>query len=518
MTRFVAAGLQSYIAQWTPARCAETPPDGKKCKKGHTLQNLGTSRDNGWGCDCRNEPGGCKRGMTGFHQSHGVTRYRCEPCDYDMCDECYEAHDGVVTDCHKQDRITRAISVELSEYPSHWDMSAMHDIEMIAGLDAEAGLKNQFGRVDLDERDMKSIQLILDGSFRKVYTRDRRGVGVPDRLEVVKGFRIQNVQNWKEYVERQKEIRGEIESLKKCGNKAVCPRGHSLEPLGTTMDNGWDCNARNEGGHGCLSGITGYHQTAGMNRFQCSKCDFDYCEKCYLLHTGKKLCNKGHALVPLGTSRDDGWGCDGRSSASGCPRNNITSGVSRFRCDTCDFDLCDKCFQRHMGNVTNSVEDLKTSNANLLGPPLDADTNSVWLFHGTNDEAAGFITMGDFLVDKAGSNAGTLYGRGVYLAESCSKSDEYTRPNSEGLHCILLCRAILGNVLYTDEVAPDVDSLVRQCLHGTYHSVLGDREKSRGTFREFIVYDDDQVYPEFLIWYRRIYGPPTTSSGGSTSA
>ena len=54
----------------------------------------------------------------------------------------------------------------------------------------------------------------------------------------------------------------------------------------------------------------------------------------------------------------------------------------------------------------------------------DKDTNTVWLFHGTSTEAAELITRGDFLVDKAGSNAGTLYGRGIYLAESCSKSDD----------------------------------------------------------------------------------------------
>lgn len=81
----------------------------------------------------------------------------------------------------------------------------------------------------------------------------------------------------------------------------------------------------------------------------------------------------------------------------------------------------------------------------------------VWLFHGTSTEAATLITRGDFLVDKAGSNAGTLYGRGIYLAESCSKSDEYSRENADGHRCILLCRATLGNILYNDEVSPNID-------------------------------------------------------------
>eukprot|EP00931_Biecheleriopsis_adriatica_P086179 TRINITY_DN60891_c0_g1_i1.p1 TRINITY_DN60891_c0_g1~~TRINITY_DN60891_c0_g1_i1.p1 ORF type:complete len:1009 (+),score=145.30 TRINITY_DN60891_c0_g1_i1:195-3029(+) len=155
--------------------------------------------------------------------------------------------------------------------------------------------------------------------------------------------------------------------------------------------------------------------------------------------------------------------------------------------------------------VTNVVDKLKTSGQLLeLGIDLDADANAGWFFHGTNDWAAHAITDGDFLINLAGSNAGTLYGRGIYLAECCSKSDEYCTEEF-GLRCILVCRATLGNMLYTDEVKPDVEGLVRSCVNGPFHSVLGDREKCRGTFREFMVYDDNQVYPEFLLYYRRTY-------------
>merc|ERR1719163_2355691 len=136
---------------------------------------------------------------------------------------------------------------------------------------------------------------------------------------------------------------------------------------------------------------------------------------------------------------------------------------------------------------------------------LDTDAHEEFLFHGTNDAAAEGITKGDFLVNLAGSNAGTLYGRGVYLAESVSKSDEYTKENHRGERCILVCRATLGYVNYTDEVAPNVDTLVKSCTEGPYHCVLGDREKCRGTYREIMVYDGHQVYPEYVIWYKRVY-------------
>jgi len=61
----------------------------------------------------------------------------------------------------------------------------------------------------------------------------------------------------------------------------------------------------------------------------------------------------------------------------------------------------------------------------------------------------------------------------------------------------------LGNIFYTDEQYPDTDFLVRRCISGKNDSLLGDREKCRGTFREFIVFDHDQAYPEFVVWYAR---------------
>ena len=55
---------------------------------------------------------------------------------------------------------------------------------------------------------------------------------------------------------------------------------------------------------------------------------------------------------------------------------------------------------------------------------------------------------------------------------------------------------------------PEVGDLERRCGYdqapgkGQYDSVLGDREKCSGTYREFIVFDDDLVYPEFIVKYR----------------
>merc|ERR1712032_14471 len=66
----------------------------------------------------------------------------------------------------------------------------------------------------------------------------------------------------------------------------------------------------------------------------------------------------------------------------------------------------------------------------LPGSALDTEVNEFYLFHGTGEKAASAITEGDFRMDLAGSNAGTLYGRGIYFSECSVKSDEYAREDS----------------------------------------------------------------------------------------
>merc|ERR1719262_482024 len=100
--------------------------------------------------------------------------------------------------------------------------------------------------------------------------------------------------------------------------------------------------------------------------------------------------------------------------------------------------------------------------------------NEFYMFHGTNPKAAQGITDGDFRIDLAGSNAGTLYGRGVYFAESVSKSDEYGSDEGAGLNPMLVCRVVLGRVNYQDAVYPNTDEIVNSCVRGEYNCVLDD--------------------------------------------
>ena len=55
----------------------------------------------------------------------------------------------------------------------------------------------------------------------------------------------------------------------------------------------------------------------------------------------------------------------------------------------------------------------------------------------------------------AGTNAGTLFGFGSYFACNASKSDIYTHPDEQGLRCVLVIRACLGEVHYASHAMAD---------------------------------------------------------------
>ena len=138
---------------------------------------------------------------------------------------------------------------------------------------------------------------------------------------------------------------------------------------------------------------------------------------------------------------------------------------------------------------------------------FDTDVNEVYLFHGTNPESADKIARGDFRIDKAGQG---MFGRGIYLAENSSKSDEYAREGAgvfAGQFAMLICRAVLGKV--REEKDPgDYRGRVMDGNYGgsrgEYDSVCGDRKAAVGTYREFILYEEAAVSAEYIVLYRRV--------------
>jgi hypothetical protein len=155
--------------------------------------------------------------------------------------------------------------------------------------------------------------------------------------------------------------------------------------------------------------------------------------------------------------------------------------------------------------------DVKTWKVSLHGvwrhpeEPVDSSLNECWLWHGTSEAGVNGITDADFDMSRAGTATGTMFGRGLYFTESSLKADEYAMADSRGFAPLLLCRVILGRVKYCDHKSPwtIAEDLEKSVKSGRFDSVLGDRQKVRGTFREFIVFDSAQVYPEYIVWYSR---------------
>lgn len=134
---------------------------------------------------------------------------------------------------------------------------------------------------------------------------------------------------------------------------------------------------------------------------------------------------------------------------------------------------------------------------------LDPKLNEFYLMHGTSPDGALGITDGGFRLDLTGSHAGTMFGNGAYFAECSSKADEYSSAGEgiyEGVYAMLVCRVACGQMLRM--LRPD-PQMVEHAIGKVASAVLGDREASVGTYREFVVFDASQIYPEYVVLYER---------------
>eukprot|EP01128_Nolandella_sp_AFSM9_P008709 TRINITY_DN538_c0_g1_i7.p1 TRINITY_DN538_c0_g1~~TRINITY_DN538_c0_g1_i7.p1 ORF type:complete len:938 (+),score=243.88 TRINITY_DN538_c0_g1_i7:665-3478(+) len=135
---------------------------------------------------------------------------------------------------------------------------------------------------------------------------------------------------------------------------------------------------------------------------------------------------------------------------------------------------------------------------------LDNDRNEVFLLHGTSKEVTEIVIKQGF--DERVGNLGGMFGSGVYFAENPCKSDQYIALDEKPCH-IFLSRVVLGSPFHTKKSHRNVrrvpkdgcDSLVAE---SNWHS--GRRDCKLHRYREFVVYDRAQCYPEFLIQFERV--------------
>ena len=121
---------------------------------------------------------------------------------------------------------------------------------------------------------------------------------------------------------------------------------------------------------------------------------------------------------------------------------------------------------------------------------LDRSVNEAWFFHGTSEDAARSIGTSDFRLP---GHAG-LFGKGLYFADEAIKSNGYSQQNADGEKVMMLCRVILGKTLKVTGTDRQAENRIR----GTdYDSLQG-----KTNHREFLVYDNSLVYPEYIMFYK----------------
>ncbi|XP_059146956.1 uncharacterized protein LOC131934838 isoform X2 [Physella acuta] len=181
--------------------------------------------------------------------------------------------------------------------------------------------------------------------------------------------------------------------------------------------------------------------------------------------------------------------------------------------------------------ITLPSKQLKTTEflESFMKEELYSEINEHYLFHGTKSNLIVPLTK-QGLDPKLCTNG--MLGKGVYLAEKSTKSDQYTDPkpkeadqkrSAPGTKLYLfLLRSLLGNTYVVQRDHPKVGGkearFVRPpCLnckddkcskgHESYDSITLDGGNSPNSlYREFVVYSDRCCYPEYLITYKRV--PP----------
>eukprot|EP00928_Gymnodinium_smaydae_P053812 TRINITY_DN37722_c0_g1_i1.p1 TRINITY_DN37722_c0_g1~~TRINITY_DN37722_c0_g1_i1.p1 ORF type:complete len:553 (-),score=131.15 TRINITY_DN37722_c0_g1_i1:80-1738(-) len=347
---------------------------------------------------------------------------------------------------------------EVARIPDDWDVPRLVQERKGGKLMIRAELS--------DKSSIALFQKLFDSTLRTKWTRDRKEDLVPSGFEVVAVRQVQNEAKWMEYVVRQEQIRREL--AKELGELPVA----SAAPAP-----GASAAAR------------------GSMRKRCQ----------YAAHQYKQADADADSAAASGKA--DAAPAASDDKAGGEPPEVQVWKTASFGKRASDGESDDSEGEQEDADTVIGADTLGVATykaeVTLPGPNLDNKVSEVYLFHGTHPLAAEKITADNFSVNLAGSCTGTLYGRGLYFAEHCTKADEYTRPDDRGLHTILISRVTLGKAFRTAELEPDACTIEEKCMGGSYHSICGDRIACRDTFREFVVFDEAQVYPNFVVQYKR---------------
>eukprot|EP00743_Colponemidia_sp_Colp-15_P011157 GILK01012405.1.p1 GENE.GILK01012405.1~~GILK01012405.1.p1 ORF type:complete len:795 (+),score=47.17 GILK01012405.1:40-2424(+) len=131
--------------------------------------------------------------------------------------------------------------------------------------------------------------------------------------------------------------------------------------------------------------------------------------------------------------------------------------------------------------------------------------NEKLLFHGTSRALAETICVSGF--DERVASLKGMLGGGIYFADQCSKSDQYVKPDDDNSLCYMfVSRVTMGRQIRTITEKPEKfkseSTEPWRLPPDGGDSVFFNAEDF--LYREYVVYDRCQCYPEFLIAYKRV--------------
>ena len=125
------------------------------------------------------------------------------------------------------------------------------------------------------------------------------------------------------------------------------------------------------------------------------------------------------------------------------------------------------------------------------------ENDDTYLFHGTPHQNVIGIAKNGFMINEYGKKG--LYGTGLYLADSSEKSDtyaDYINARRTTYLTMIVVRTLLGRVK-AHECDSENENLVAS--HECDSFVTGFQR----SFREFMLHDAVQAYPEYVVVYDR---------------
>ena len=224
----------------------------KSSTHSHPLKFLDTTLDNGWYCDGKYLPNKCLSGIEDCTQAKGHQRFRCVTCDYDLCVKCMNKYYDDKYIIKNDNTNNRCFYLLDKKY-----FSQIHD-HPLTFLDKSEDNGWICNGNDLVSKCFSGISEI------------NQSIGIPRFSCDCCNFNLcENCMNY--YKTR---IFYEINKIYK-----VNAHKHYLVYLGVSDNDNWLCDGKDLK-EKCLSGITDFYQTKGVERFRCDFCNYDLCKNC----------------------------------------------------------------------------------------------------------------------------------------------------------------------------------------------------------------------------------------------